>query len=90
MDTQDSTTPFNLENTLPVPDAPGIWFYHATRLPTEVIRKEDGELYFKGSGETPEEMKVSDFAKIKAANPQLASFSFTKLRLPLNRTISPN
>lgn len=90
MDVQDSTSPFNDQNTKPVPDVPGIWFYHATGLPVTVIRKEDGELYFQGGKNFAEEMKVSAFAVLKAHNEHLAKYKFSKLRLPLEGPISLN
>lgn len=87
MGTQDTTSPFNDDNTKPVPDAPGLWFYHATGYPVIVIEKEDG-LYFQAKlGK--EEMKLEDFAKLKAAHPQLSKFSFTKLSPKMDvKTIS--
>lgn len=75
---QDATTPFNEGNTKPVPDAPGLWYYHATGLPAIVIEKE-GELYFTGADNTDEEMEVSEFARIKASHPHLSKYSFTKI-----------
>lgn len=87
-DHQDTTTPFNEENTKLVPDTPGIWFYHATHLPVTVVRKEDGELYFQGGMKGEEEMKVTDFAKMKAKNPQMSKYFFTKFRMPLMGPIS--
>lgn len=84
----DTTIPFNDENTKPTPDKPGVWFYHATRLPVVVTRKDDGKLYFKGGAEGDEEMLVEEFARIKANHPHLAQYQFTKLEMILDNQIT--
>lgn len=90
MSHQDSTTPFNEENTLPIPDKPGVWFYQATQMPVTVIRKDDGELYFQGGREGEEEMGVEAFGKLKAANAGLCKFGFVKLHPIIDAQISAN
>lgn len=87
---QDTTSPFNDENTKPVPDKPGVWFYHATRLPVHVTRKEDGELYFKGGSEGEEEMKVADFARLKEQDEELCKMGFTQLHMIVDSPITPS
>lgn len=76
------------EDVLPLPDKPGTWFYQATRMPTTVIRKEDGELYFKGGCEGQEEMKVADFGKLKAADEHLSKYGFVRINPILEMEIS--
>lgn len=87
---QDSATPFNKENVLPIPDKPGVWFYQATKMPAIVIRKDDGELYFQGGAEGDEEMKVSAFGELKAANEELCQFGFVQLHPIIDMPISAN
>lgn len=86
---QDSATPFNDENTKHVPDKPGVWFNHITRLPVHVIRKDDGELYFQGGTEGEEEMKVSEYARLKADS-AFAEYGFTKLVTIIDSPIKPS
>lgn len=82
----DTTSPFDEDNTKSVPDSPGMWFYHATGMPNTVIRKDDGELYFQDKdGNT---MAVSEFARIKENNEDFRKFKFTKLTVVLDGQIS--
>jgi hypothetical protein len=87
---QDGTTPFNDENSKPVPDSVGVWFYHATRLPVHVIRGQDGQLYFQGGTEGEEQMLVSEFARIKERDEQISKFNFTKLVQIVDSPIAPH
>lgn len=86
----DSSTPFDEDNLLPLPDKPGTWLYQATQMPVTVIRKDDGELYFQGGSEGQEEMKVSAFGTMKAAHPELSKMGFFQIHPVLDVQISPN
>lgn len=47
--------------TRDIPDTPGLWFYHATGCATTVVRKEDGQLYFRHPFQSDQEMALSTF-----------------------------
>lgn len=85
----DRTTP-PADQPLPAPDRPGLWFNQMTQLPVNVIRKEDGELYFQGGEHGEEEMQVSEFARIKANHEQASQYGFVKITPILDGQISLN
>lgn len=89
MSRPDSSTPHK-GDVLSLPDSPGLWFYQATRMPTIVIRKEDGELYFQGGSEGQEEMKVEDFGRMKDQNPAFDNYGFVKLQPVIDGQFPPN
>lgn len=68
------------DRTRDIPDSPGIWFYHATGVTTMVIRKENGNLYFRNPFRATEEIEVAEFASDKDnSSIEIDNDKFTKL-----------